>query len=114
MIESRAALPSIGTVVTVVFLLSSDGRVARIEEVKSEPEGAGAKYCVSAITRRGTFNPWSEEMKRVLGREQKMTFTFHYEDSPAEKPNKAPEPTTLLVTPRADARVAPSRVVAHL
>jgi len=31
-----------------------------------------------------------------------------------EKPNKAPEPTTLLVTPRADARVAPSRVVAHL
>ncbi len=29
-------------------------------------------------------------------------------------PNKAPEPTTLLVTPRAGARVAPSRVVAHL
>jgi len=32
----------------------------------------------------------------------------------AEKPNQALEPTTLLVTPRADARVAPSRVVAHL
>jgi putative acetyltransferase len=28
--------------------------------------------------------------------------------------NKAPEPTTLLVTPRAEPRVAPSRVVAHL
>jgi hypothetical protein len=31
-----------------------------------------------------------------------------------QKPNKAPEPTTLLVTSRAAARAAPSRVVAHL
>ena len=31
-----------------------------------------------------------------------------------KKPNQAPEPTTTLVTPRADARVAPSMVVAHL
>jgi hypothetical protein len=31
-----------------------------------------------------------------------------------EPPNKAPEPTTLLVMPRAAARVTPSRVVAHL
>ena len=29
-------------------------------------------------------------------------------------PNQAPEPTTLLVTIRAAARLAPSRVVAHL
>jgi len=29
-------------------------------------------------------------------------------------PNQTPEPTTLLVTRRADARHAPSRVVAHL
>jgi hypothetical protein len=29
-------------------------------------------------------------------------------------PNKAPEPTTLLVMPRAEPRVTPSRVVAHL
>jgi len=31
-----------------------------------------------------------------------------------EKPNQSPEPTALLVTPRADARVAPSNAVAHL
>ena len=31
-----------------------------------------------------------------------------------KKPSKAPEPTTLAVTPRAGARVAPSSVVAHL
>ena len=30
------------------------------------------------------------------------------------EPNKAPEPTTLAVTPRAEPRVAPARVVAHL
>lgn len=30
------------------------------------------------------------------------------------QPNNAPEPTTTAVTPRADARVAPAAVVAHL
>jgi len=30
------------------------------------------------------------------------------------QPNQTPEPTTLLVMPRAGARVTPSRVVAHL
>ena len=31
-----------------------------------------------------------------------------------KKPNQTPEPTPTAVTPRADARVAPSAVVAHL
>jgi hypothetical protein len=31
-----------------------------------------------------------------------------------ERPNQSPEPTALLVTPRAGARVAPSNAVAHL
>ena len=30
------------------------------------------------------------------------------------RPNQAPEPTRTAVTPRADARVAPAAVVAHL
>ena len=30
------------------------------------------------------------------------------------EPNQAPEPTTTAVTPRADARVAPAAVAAHL
>jgi hypothetical protein len=30
------------------------------------------------------------------------------------QPNQTPEPTALLVTPRAGARVAPSNAVAHL
>lgn len=32
----------------------------------------------------------------------------------AKQPNQAPEPTTMLVTFRADARPAPSTVAAHL
>jgi hypothetical protein len=44
---------------------------------------------------------------------------FHSEEKYAMKaigarPNQSPEPTTLLVTIRACARLAPSRVVAHL
>jgi hypothetical protein len=31
-----------------------------------------------------------------------------------KSPNQSPEPTVMLVTPRADARVAPSTTVAHL
>ncbi len=33
---------------------------------------------------------------------------------PYNQPNKAPEPTITSVTPRADARVAPAALVAHL
>ena len=50
-----------------------------------------------AWIRRHPHDYWSDWWKRDI-----------------EEPNKAPEPTTLLVTPRAGARVAPSRVVAHL
>jgi hypothetical protein len=46
---------------------------------------------------------------------------LHYEDidwdrlyEDAKRPNQSPEPTVMLVTPRAGARVAPSTPVAHL
>jgi hypothetical protein len=96
MIESRVP-PPVGTVVTVVFWISPEGRVSRIEDVKSEPENVGAKWCVSAIAQKGTFGPWTEEMKTLLGPEEKMTFTFHYEDWPVKKSNKAPAPASGMV-----------------
>jgi hypothetical protein len=49
--------------------------------------------------RRGLFNRKSWEITLKIS---------------GKRPNKAREPTTLLVTRRADARVGPSRVVAHL
>lgn len=64
-----------------------------------------------------TTNP-----KRNISPERAASLLFgRYEVSPSElscrylqKPNKAPEPTTLPVTDRAAARSAPGRVVAHL
>src|SRR6266581_349288 len=99
LIESRVPPPA-GATVTVVFWISSAGKVSRIEEVKSAPEVVGTKACVSAITRAGTFGPWTDEMKKALGREEKMTFSFHYEDLPEKKPNQSPEPTSGIVTAR--------------
>ena len=94
LMESRI-LPPAGVTVTVVFWISFEGRVSRIENVKSEPDGAGVKACLSAITRAGTFGPWPEEMKRLLGLEQKLTFTFHYEDTPNKKPSQAPRSSVM-------------------
>ena len=53
----------------------------------------------------------------VAGRTQAFVLYASWPDDRRiyeEGPNQAPEPTTTLVTPRADARVAPSAVVAHL
>ncbi len=78
LIESRLP-PPVDAEVTVVFWVSPDGKISRIEEVKSQPGDAGAKACISAITRPGTFGAWTVEMRNILGSEGKMTFTFHYE-----------------------------------
>src|SRR5262249_41692538 len=83
LLASREPFPD-GGVGTVVFWLSADGKVSRIEDVKSAPEGRGAKACVAAITLPGTFPPWTKEMKAALEPEERMTFTFRYEDQPKE------------------------------
>jgi hypothetical protein len=38
----------------------------------------------------------------------------YYRDLKKQRPNQSPEPTAVLVTPRAEPRVAPSTAVAHL
>jgi hypothetical protein len=51
---------------------------------------------------------------RWLGRFRRCsTFTVDFEGY-VKRPNQSPEPTVMSVTPRADARVAPSTTVAHL
>ena len=101
LVESRVP-PPVDATVTVVFWISPDGKVSRIEEVRSQPERAGIKACLSAITRAETFGPWTEEMRRTLGVEEKMTFTFRYEDTPKKKPNKAPKPRPERATSHMD------------
>jgi len=34
---------------------------------------------VSAITERAPYGEWSEDMIALLGKEQELTFTFHYQ-----------------------------------
>jgi hypothetical protein len=77
LVESRTYPPP-GSMVTVKFVLNSEGRIARIIEVDSLASDSAAQACVSGITDRAPYGSWTEDMKAILGEEQEMTFTFHY------------------------------------
>lgn len=78
LVESRN-YPGSGTYVSVKFILQNEGRVARIVEVDNHSTEQGSRSCVSAITNRAPYGPWTEDMKAVLGEQQEMTFTFYYQ-----------------------------------
>ncbi len=70
--------PAPGTRVTVVFRMNSKGEIAAIIKT-STTGGAESQYsCVSAITERSPYGPWSDDMIALLGQEQEMTFEFYY------------------------------------
>ncbi|MBA3849578.1 MAG: hypothetical protein C0502_06225 [Opitutus sp.] len=74
--ESRI-YPQTGTRVVVTFTLNSDGEVS----ILSTEETAGRQgvyACTNAITTRQPYRKWTEQMIAVLGRQQTMTFSFHY------------------------------------
>ncbi len=75
--ESRTYPPP-GSMVTVKFVLNSEGRIARIVEVDSQASDSAAQACVSGITDRAPYGAWTDDMIALLGEEQEMTFTFHY------------------------------------
>jgi len=77
LIQSRI-YPGSGTHVSVKFVLNERGEVARIVSVEGSSGEIGKQSCVSAITTRAPYGEWSDDMKRVLGAEQEMTFTFYY------------------------------------
>jgi len=78
LIQSRI-YPGSGTNVSVKFVLNERGEVARIVSVEGSSGEIGKQSCVSAITARAPYGEWSDDMKRVLGAEQEMTFTFYYQ-----------------------------------
>jgi len=78
LIQSRI-YPGSGTNVSVKFVLNDRGEVARIVSVEGSSGEIGKQSCVSAITTRAPYGEWSDDMKRVLGAEQEMTFTFYYQ-----------------------------------
>lgn len=79
LIISMSAMPAIGSTVTVKFVMNEEGRIARIVNVDTTANETASRACVSAITDRAPYGPWTDDMKAVLGTEQEMTFTFYYQ-----------------------------------
>jgi len=77
LIQSRI-YPGSGTNVSVKFVLNDAGEIARIVSVEGSSGEIGKQSCVSAITARAPYGEWTDDMRRVLGSEQEMTFTFYY------------------------------------
>lgn len=78
-IEGRT-YPASGSVVTVKFIMDSDGVITRVLSVEGGMSGPQAEgYCVSAITRASPYGKWSEDMVAALGKQQEMTFAFYYQ-----------------------------------
>jgi len=71
--------PAPCSIVTVKFVLNSEGSIARILSVSGGMSGAQAEGgCVAAITSPSPYGAWSDDMVAVLGQEQEMTFAFYY------------------------------------
>ncbi len=79
LILQQSANPAQGSTVTVKFVMNSEGKITRIAGVESTAKEPATRACVSAITDRAPYGPWTDAMKTVLGAEQEMTFTFYYQ-----------------------------------
>ena len=73
-----AIYPAPGTRVTVVFRMNAKGEIATIIKTTTTGNAESQYSCVSAITERSPYGPWSEDMIALLGQEQEMTFIFDY------------------------------------
>ncbi len=76
---TRKTYPPSSTTVTVKFVLDSEGRIARIIDVNNQSTESAAAACVSGITERAPYGPWTSDMIAMLGQQQEMTFTFYYQ-----------------------------------
>ncbi|QYM77764.1 hypothetical protein K0B96_10560 [Horticoccus luteus] len=76
--ESRIYPPS-GSMVTVKFIMNTDGAISRIVNVDSHSTQQAAAACTSAITSRAPYGKWTDDMVAILGQEQEMTFSFYYQ-----------------------------------
>ena len=77
-IEQKAN-PVGGSSVTVKFVMNDEGRIVDIGVENSTANDTATRACVSAITDRMPYGPWTDDMKAVLGDRQQMTFTFYYQ-----------------------------------
>lgn len=78
LLSDRRIHPRRGSVVAVKFVLNAEGRIARVLEVDSRAPDAVAQACVSSLTDRAPYGPWTEGMTASLGEEQQLAFTFQF------------------------------------
>ena len=79
LILRSAFYPTSGALVKVTFKLDAKGEIAEVVEVRGTGGELAQRLCVSAITERAPYGDWTEDMIAVLGKEQELTFTFHYQ-----------------------------------
>jgi hypothetical protein len=79
LILQQSANPAVGSTVTVKFIMNDEGKIAQIVNVDSTANETASRACVSAITDRAPYGPWTDDMKAMLGPQQEMTFTFYYQ-----------------------------------
>jgi hypothetical protein len=74
-----SAMPAGGSTVAVKFIMNDEGKITNITHVDTSANETASRACVSAITDRSPYGPWTDDMKAVLGTQQEMTFTFYYQ-----------------------------------
>lgn len=79
LILQMSAMPAGGSTVSVKFIINDQGQISAIRNVESSASETGSRACVSAITDRAPYGPWTDDMKAMLGSQQEMTFTFYYQ-----------------------------------
>lgn len=66
------------TRVHVRFRIKADGTVDEVKAVQSTASKIATVICVTAITKRSPFRPWTEEMVKVFGEERWLNLVFNY------------------------------------
>ena len=71
--------PPAGSTVTVTFVLDAAGKIARMVNVDNKSSEPASAACLSAITDCAPYDPWTEGMIALLGKEQEITLIFYYQ-----------------------------------
>lgn len=77
-LQGGLSYPLAGSTVKVKFQLMKSGELS-ILEVDGTADTLWSRFCVDAIAQRAPYGVWTEDMIRVLGESQEITFTFHYQ-----------------------------------
>lgn len=80
LIDASHSYPTHGSVVRVKFQINKEGEITKVLDVEGGIANQLAEsWCVSAITKPAPYGKWSEDMVKVLGEQQEMTFAFFYQ-----------------------------------